>query len=369
MSLLANLDKDIILELLSDLEKELERPLLNYEQLYFLEQLRRINMRQAKLVLKHREKFASSLADNLAKANGETWERSIKKEMDLKTRGRVLADNVRVRLPHGEAADVLFNPKSRVKSVLFELNSRNRDITGSNDYELKWTVGPGPTKQGHLQSQRLGRIVGIAMDEIRFPQISYGSTILPLRSMDFTLLIKEFSSQAFFTSGQHFHFIITRNTNIRATYDGVLGAFFSRYEPRGNFMFNEPFTDLTSITLMMARGPVKVKALTHIIDVPYTDLSTTDPAVITWSTNPSRLYDGSLIQIKDFTTANPQEDADLIEQVNQVHVATGDKNSCSFPVDLTGVTLPDGTFQVDVFDSPIICQLRVYYLEDETTNA
>jgi hypothetical protein len=367
MSLLAKLERNDILKLLQMLEEEMERPLMPHEELYFLDQLRRLNARYEKLLMRNRGDFVSSIADNLSKADGESLERRIKKEMDRPV-PRLIARSAKLKFSTGQKASEIFNPKSEIKSKVFELNSRNRDLATLDEYKLRWVVGPNRGEQGFLQSHLLGRIVGIAIDEVRIPKNTLLDSVRLERTNNPVLLVEEFRAQSFFSQGKDFHFVLTRSVPPWLDAEIIASWGFYFYRPRGNFMFNEPFTDLTTITLSMGFNHLSVPFRTCLYKLPYSAISATNPAVITWPSSPPVLNDGGLLWIRGFTTNDASADADVIAEMNKVHTASGNNVSCSIPIDLSSVTFPtdpSASFIVDIFDSSFICQLRIFYLDDE----
>jgi hypothetical protein len=181
---------------------------------------------------------------------------------------------------------LLVNPESMYERYYVALDSDYRNTTQENPLNITqftWAYSPTQnTRVGFCNS--IGNIHNIVGMRIYQPRIPWSANLQFNRSFRISILIKEFSAQAFITNtGSRFHFILRPNFELYAgTIIPTDSIELSTEDYNdGIFSFDKPFTDMPSVTLVFG-GPITTLSYAvpfnrFIIPIEFTCLKDLEP--------------------------------------------------------------------------------------------
>jgi hypothetical protein len=247
------------------------------------------------------------------------------------------------------AIQMLFNPLAAYKWNYILMDSKARLTNTDGTTEQSWdflndsavnTIG-AVNSLGGVKS-----VTAITIDKIRIP---YEDVIILNGYNRVTLLIKEFSGQAFIgQEGRKFHFIFN------ATTDGnmiELEPLNFNGQEAGIFEFAKPITQIDKLTLTWG-NPLEI--ITFDKDRINFDVTYANPGSFTTTSGEEHnLLTGDLIYITTFTSNDPVTDEAIIDQTNAVNghniVKVDDFTFEIDGLDLTTVTSQINPLTIEIF--------------------
>lgn len=238
-------------------------------------------------------------------------------------------------------ADVqkIINPASAYEKFYVLLDSKNR-INDSDGKLMKWHYSASNVFQtGSVTTNgRIRNIIGMRLYPIR---ITANYDISQQKNSLYSLLIDEFSMQAFSGWDRKFHFMLKKTPYFDVLSSQVAIA-AAELTPLNNgwFWFNRPITDINSFTLSLGNPlePINIPVAEILLRL---DRITTGVTTVFNCDRSHGFTTGDTIRITGFTTGDPITDAAVIEAMNDVDgyaITVVDLVSFSIAVDTSTVT-------------------------------
>ncbi len=229
------------------------------------------------------------------------------------------------------------------------LDSFNRDNQGVSTQYMKWNYYPEQANQlgTVFSNESIENIYSMKTLRVLFPTIYLPGLDYPSRYL--TLLINEFSGDAYFHKNRNYHFSYRPLVNSKGIDDDFIDA-ISWYQllptDSGEFIFRTPIKSISSFTISFANP-------TNLIDLPlsfvqnklnqYTSVGITTEITVTAPISFGSFSDGDKIILSNYTTNDPIGDKDLIDVMNSQfgHIITKiDLQTISIDIDTTGILYP-----------------------------
>lgn len=230
-----------------------------------------------------------------------------------------------------EQTRMMINPKSRERKAYILLDSKTRDSISNDRTSITWNfMNNADIRTGSTNA--LGFISDVTSFHIYDFYMNIINSIYQCDQMIFTVLIQEFTSQAFIgPESRRFHFwgkILTDNDVITApTYliqfhkgADVVGNLEYLYRLQdgneGLFKFRTPIKTLNTFTLSFGAPYTKIPIHEDTYQFSYTSGGTGSFVVTTATAHDIPLGVTDRVYISNFNTDNPVADANLIALLN-----------------------------------------------------
>lgn len=213
-------------------------------------------------------------------------------------------------------------PKSNYHINHLVLDSANR-IASVNQLSISWTYTWNTSYQlGAISSKiPIRNIVGMKIYSLHTPR-QYTSLITQYGANTFSILINEFLSQSIIAHNFNYHFLLRKVANNPLVSDPLTSNYalqVDEYVPLndGIYWFDQPIVSLDTITLTMGINfdPIVIPIAGDITD--NYQIARTNPT--SFVTNRNLYQIGDIVQFYNFTTANPQQDSNVIAIMNSAN--------------------------------------------------